>query len=311
MNKKILKYLYTINYPVFEKNICLMEMKALFNISPIDKLFFTNTCFNPSDSPFIKSRLDIIYEKNSFSEIISALIKEEFSSSEFKVEYLRLNSENISYDDRLKAVKKIGLNIIGFPNIKKPTITFGVTFYNNIWYFGILKKNSYYWHDHDNKPFSYSNSIPVKTAKAILNIITNGNKSLSIIDPCCGIGTTLIEGLSMGYNIVGSDINESIVDYGKKNLIHYNLEPLIETVDIAKINKNYDASIIDLPYGIFSHITQEKQEEIIKSARKISKKMILLSFEPIENVIQNSGFTIEDYCESEKGTFKRYIYKCY
>ncbi|MBP6468159.1 MAG: hypothetical protein KA277_09100 [Fusobacteriaceae bacterium] len=104
----------------------------------------------------------------------------------FKVEYMRLDKDNIPYDERLSKVREIGFKIIGVPEMYIPTILFGITYFKGKWLFGVYEKNNFLWNNHIDKPCSYSQSLGVKLAKSILNIATCGNKKLKVIDTCCG-----------------------------------------------------------------------------------------------------------------------------
>lgn len=57
--------------------------------------------------------------------------------------------------------------------------------------------------------------MPPKLAQIMINL---AGDSKTIFDPFCGTGTTLIEGLLMGKDVVGSDISEQMVSYSKENL---------------------------------------------------------------------------------------------
>ncbi|MGL5123126.1 MAG: TRM11 family SAM-dependent methyltransferase [Fusobacteriaceae bacterium] len=304
---KILKYMYIVNYPTFEKDLCLLEMREIFGNTPQDKVLFSEIKFNPSNSPFIKNRIDIIFEKNTIEEIVEELNNNNIVFNNFKLEYMRLNSENIPYEERLDLIKKISMNIVGTFNLKNPKFNFGITKISNKWIFGINNKNDYKWHTHDNKPCSYSNSLSVKVAKAIVNIASGGCAKIKIIDPCCGVGTTLIEGLDAKYQIEGYEINKKIATNANINLMFYGFEPIVKNKDMHNIKNKYDTSIIDIPYGIFSHTSTKEQQDIIDTARRISDKMVLISFENIDLMIEKSGFEIIDRCTVTKGKFNRYI----
>ncbi len=308
--KGIKKYLYVINYPTFEKSLCMMEMRTLFNKEPTDKVLISNRKFNPSNSAFIKKRLDVIYEKDNLEEILMELETDKIYLEDFKVEYLKLEKGNVTYEERLKSIREIGLRIVGVSSMTSPKIILGITKYNEKWLLGTNINNDLKWHLHDNKPHSYSNSLGVRTSKALVNIATMGNPGTKVIDPCCGIGTTLVDGLSMGYDISGCEINSKIAENAKKNLKHYNLEPKVIIKDMHEINEEYEASIIDIPYGLFSHTTEKEQQDIINTARRISKKMIMVTFENLDELILCAGFKIIDRCTVNKGTFKRYILIC-
>ena len=59
------KYFYFINCSDMEKELCNMEMKSIFKQIPNRKFLFSNKDFNPSRSPFIKFKVNIIYIEES------------------------------------------------------------------------------------------------------------------------------------------------------------------------------------------------------------------------------------------------------
>lgn len=57
--------------------------------------------------------------------------------------------------------------------------------------------------------------MPPKLAQIMINLAGPGTKT--IYDPFCGTGTTLMEGLLMGKNVVGSDIESRMSEFTKEN----------------------------------------------------------------------------------------------
>ncbi len=306
--RKFPKHLYIVNYPTPEEELCHLEMKVVFGKELKDKMLFSDIKFNSSNSPFIKTRLDIIYEKDSVEEILEEIKKDKNIYNNFKLEYVRLNNlDNVPYEERLKIIKKISMNIQGCHNFKNPEFSFGITKVDDKWLFGIDNKNDYKWHSHDNKPCSYSNSLGVKVAKAVVNIANGGSKDKTIIDPCCGVGTTLVEALDAGYLIEGYEINKQIAKNANINLEFYGFDSIVVNDDMHNIQKNYDSSIVDIPYGLFSHTSEDEQRKIIETARRISKRMVMISFEEHDLMIEEAGFKIIYQCTVTKGKFKRFI----
>lgn len=308
--KESKKFIYIINYPTFEEELCMLEMRSIFNSEPKDKILISNIEFNPSCSTFIKSRLEIIFENDNFEGITMGLEKNIMYLDDFKLEFIKALKADIPYNERFKYLSSIGDRIEGIPDIKNPKIFLAVGRYNGTWFFGIHEKNDNLWVTHEKKPCSYSNSLSVRVAKTLVNIAATGDKNTKIIDPCCGVGTTIVEGLSMGYEIWGTEISEKNTNNAKRNLKFFNLETRVLNKDMHTIKENYDSSIVDIPYGLFSHITKEQQQEIINTARRISKKMILITFEDLDYMVEKSGFKITDRCSVTKGSFKRYILVC-
>ena len=304
------KYIYTLNYPVQEEDLCNLEMRSIFDKNPINKIIMSNIDFNPSDSAFIKGQLTPLYETDTFEEILKKLDEDKLKLEEFRIELINELDTGIGYHERLPYFNQIGERIEGIPNVKNPKIRLGLGKLNDRWIFGFYKKNDALWMAHTNKPCSYSNSLSVRVARSLINIATNGDKTKTIIDPCCGVGTTIVEGLSMGYDICGTDISPKNASNARKNLEFFNLEPRAKYQDMTTIQEKYDASIIDIPYGLFSHITREQQQNIITKAKKISKKLVLITFEDLDYMVNNANFKIIDRCVVPKGKFKRYILVC-
>ncbi|MGL4850791.1 MAG: TRM11 family SAM-dependent methyltransferase [Clostridium sp.] len=304
------KYLYIFNYPKFEMELCMMEARRIFKEEPVNKTLLSEIKFNPSNSPFIKNRIDVIYEEDTLEKILQNIEDEKLSFDDFKVEYLKLEEGNIPYEERLKSVREVGFRIIGEPDIHSPKISIGVTKYNEKWFLGVNKRNDYKWHIHDNKPCTYSNSLSIRVAKALVNIANENKENLKIIDPCCGVGTTLIEGLSIGLDICGCEINPQIASNAKRNLEFFGLEKRVTKGSMHDIKEKYDVSIIDIPYGLFTKTTEKEQRDIIETARRISDSMIIVTFEDMDEMIEKAGFEIIDRCKVCKGKFIRYISIC-
>ena len=61
--------------------------------------------------------------------------------------------------------------------------------------------------------------LPPKLAQVLINLCGPLEPGSRILDPFCGTGVVLQEALLMGYQVYGTDINERMVEYSKKNLV--------------------------------------------------------------------------------------------
>lgn len=322
MNKELLniennkntsaKYFYCINYPIFEENLCKMEMKCLFNQMPSEKKIFSNQYINPSRSPFIKDMISITYEEDSLEQIIERVKEDQLYYDDFKVCYIKLENEDvdIDYKERLRSIREIGLSIAGESKMHNPKVILGVAKVYDKWIFGKYERNDYEWHLHDKKPYSYSNSLSLRVARALVNIAVENDLDCKLIDPCCGVGTVVIEALSMGIDVKGYEINKKIAENAQKNLGFFGYENVITSGDMHNIEEKYDVAIIDMPYGLFTATTLKKQIDLIKTARRITNKLVIVTFEDMDKYIIDAGFDIIHRAHVSKGKFKRYINIC-
>ena len=307
------KYIYSFNCDITERELCKLESRYIFNKEEQNKLLFSDIKVEPSSSAFIRSRLDIISFSEDYSTLINEIKKKDIRVEGFKVEYLVFDGDTTEYADRLNKLRDIGFSIEGDTDYYSPTITYALCYYEGVWYFAVLIKNNIAWHKHKQKPCSFSNSISVNIAKALVNIAAKANKEKKLLDACCGVGTIMLEACFAGNNIEGCDINEKTCNNARKNLSHFNYTANVYHSDIKDISKRYEAAIIDLPYNLFTSATDNDISHIIESTAEITDRLVIVSTSDIRNLIINTGFRISDYCSvSKRGkvNFARKIWVC-
>ena len=304
-------FLYFINYQDNERELCKMEMRCLFNREINEKYFFSDIDINASKSPFIKSKIKIIYSDESLDRMVRKIKEDNLSYDDFKVSYVKSEQGDVQYEDRLEATRKIGFVVNGYPDMHKPRNPLAVTKINGLWIFGEYERNDFKWQKHNDKPYSYSNALGLRMARALVNIAMKDNEEGTLIDPCCGVGTVVIEALDLGIKVKGCEISKQMAYNARENVefLGY-LRDTIVCYDMHKIKDKYDSAIIDIPYGLFSPVTLEEQKAIIHTARNICEKMVIVTFEDMEKFIVEAGFSVIDKCVVPKGNFKRHILVC-
>jgi len=140
--------------------------------------------------------------------------------------------------------------------------------------------------------------LPPKLAQIMLNLSAgplraksfeswdsnDGLRRIRVLDPFCGTGVVLQEALLMGYSVMGTDIDERMVEFSKKNIRWlFEKYPAIEGgVDIEA------ADATDYQWPGFSSITSElflgrplaalpppdKLKQIVSDANLITKKFL-------------------------------------
>ena len=277
-------YLYTYNCYEEERSLCALEMRSLFGSEP--------------QASMVESQVATI----------------QVTGETFKVIYVKNGStsktEKVEFENRRAIEKEIGLQINGTADIHQPQRLFGVMAVNGRWIFGDYVKSESIWFRHQQKPHSYSTALNTRVARAVVNIAIPNPSGIKAIDPCCGIGTVLVEALSMGIDIVGSDKNPLILGGVRENIAYFGLNGEVKLKDIRDITNHYDVAIIDLPYNLCSVITPEEQTEMLQSARRFARKVVVVTVESIDEVLINVGFVIIDRAVVKKGSFTREVIVC-
>ncbi|QDP99990.1 RNA methyltransferase [Lysinibacillus fusiformis] len=314
IKQTISSYLYTYAWQTNEQELCRLEMRALFGFDVVSNILLASKKVEPSRSPFMRSRLDVLFEAENIAEI--AHFAQNLVLGELTFKVLCLNKSDlgdmkkIQQNERHQVEREIGLCIQAEPDLTNPEVVFGLVWHDNRWYFGYYVEGEAIWFKHQQKPEMYSTALSTRVARAVANIAIPNPAGVRAIDPCCGIGTVLVEALSMNMDIVGRDINPLVVKGSRINIAHFGLQGEVLKGDIAQMTESYDVAIIDLPYNLFTHISVDSQFTIIKSARRIAKRVILVTIETIDSMVNEAGFEIIDRCVVTKGTFKRQVLVC-
>jgi tRNA G10 N-methylase Trm11 len=136
--------------------------------------------------------------------------------------------------------------------------------------------------------------IPPKVAQIMLNF-SGAAKNANILDPFCGVGTILQEGILLSYKVYGADINQTAIFNSEKNLEwfrnRYKVAPgkyFLETADVKDISKvfkepKFGAVVTEGTLGpIYSELPKEHQivanfaqlKDIWEASFKEFKKML-------------------------------------
>ncbi|MBK3516980.1 TRM11 family SAM-dependent methyltransferase [Carboxylicivirga marina] len=305
-------YIYTFKYDTHNVSMCKLESRQLFDEEEQNKLLFSNIKINPSISPFIKNRFEIMTSSNDYSELLEKVKLQNIHMHGFKAEYLVLHGDTTKYNERLNKLKDIGWCIEGDPDYVTPVMTYSICHYENTWYFGVLIKHNSDWFQHKNKPYSFSSAINMDIAKALVSMASKGNKDMRLLDAGCGVGTVMLEACIGGFNIEGCDIHWKACQSTRKNLAHYNYTANVYRTDLKDHTTTYDAAIIDLPYNLFSHSDDDNALYIIHSAAQLANRLVIVSTSDIKELISQAELRLIDYCNVEKKgkLFSRNIWIC-
>lgn len=101
------------------------------------------------------------------------------------------------------------------------------------------------------RPFFLPGVIMPKVARAIVNL--SGIRATErLLDPFCGTGGILLEGVMVGARVVGADIQRKMVYGAQKNMAFFSVPGELVMSDATRLPlrcDSVDAVVTDLPYG--------------------------------------------------------------
>jgi tRNA G10 N-methylase Trm11 len=307
-------FIYTYACQEDELSLCHLELRTLFGETPQSRIFSSYMNVDPTRSPFIKERIQVICQGKQLRDIEEQAAHILLGDSTFKVIFIKMSdlkpADQIDFQEQRVIERNIGMHIQGEADVHQPDRVFGLIAWGGQWYLGDYSKNKPVYLQHMKKPRQYSGALTTRIARAVANIAVPHPMGIKAIDPCCGIGTVLVEALSMGIYIVGNDSNPFIVKGARENIRHFGYETQVTLSSIADITASYDTAIVDLPYNHFSPTAPDLQLFILQHARRIANRVIIISIDPLDEMLAQVGFTLIDRGFVKKSSFIRHIMVC-
>jgi len=309
-------YVYELASNDEERGLRLLESRTLLESDVEYRLVRSKAAVDPSRSPFIKSRLTVLFEGEWLEDVADRVVDIELNGATFKVRALDNDDPEeggkFDYDRKRAMERKVGYRFRGKAEMRSPDREFGFARMGGRWVFGELTYGQAVWLKHKDKPREYSTALNTRVARAVVNIAVPRVEGVRAIDPCCGIGTVLVEAASMGIAIEGRDANPLAAVGASENLAHFGYGGAVPVTlgDMRDITDRYDAAVIDMPYNLCSVLSAGEKLDMLRSARAFANRVVVVTLEDLDSIVAEAGFVIADRCTVNKGKFVRQVLLC-
>jgi tRNA (guanine10-N2)-dimethyltransferase len=173
-------------------------------------------------------------------------------------------------------------------NLTKPDIEVRAVITEDTAYLGIKKADLDTSHFQQRRghlrPFLSPITLHPKIARAMVNL-SQVKKQQTLLDPFCGTGGILLEAGFIGAQIIGSDIEQKMIEGSQKNLEFYHLKKYrlycTDIGDIARYAPSVDAIATDFPYA---RATTTKGEQL--------KQLYKRAFETISQILKKNRYAV-------------------
>ncbi len=156
------------------------------------------------------------------------------------------------------------------------------------------------------KPHNYLVALPVRIAKAMLNLTVSAGDS--VLDPFCGSGTIPILAAWAGHTAFGGDIGPACVARAEENAAHFGQPVTFKTADARHTEQRADCVIANLPYGVYCHLEREGLRAVLKNLATRAARVTLVTSERIEDALHQEDYAVEQILSVEPERFERFVY---
>ena len=305
-----MKYAYLFNYREMDQKLFALECRQLFGVETKDKILITDIDVSSEHSPFMHEKMTIFASADTPDGLVDAVEQLQIESDVYKVVFLGKRT-NVDYDLQLSLCKRCGNAIEGDFSLYEPKVLYGIIHHEGIWYFGPAEKMEKRWLKHQNKPHSYTYSLPVRLARIAVSLAGRNDRTRTLIDPCCGVGTVVLEALHLGYAISGIEMNPPIAADANRNCAYYGYPEVVQCMDMTLSDAKADCAILDIPYGVMENVDETTQKNLLKGCWKMADELVLFSIDPMEKMLKETGWDVVEQVPFVKQQFVRYITLCH
>lgn len=309
-------YIYRFVCHEQERELCNLEIRQLLRQHPSwhqsSAVIESRLAVPVQRSPYMKYRLQLWLQAENLQQLLQQAEQLQLAQS-YRVTVLESFTAGepgkIAYAERRHIEQSVGMAIGGTVDLKEPELLLGVVQWNGAWRLGCCELHTGDWQRHDRKPRHYSTALSTRVARAIVNIaVPELDNNSTLLDPCCGIGTVLLEAASQGIAACGYDINPLAVVGARENIKAFNYNCTVAIADMRKLEGSYDAAILDLPYNHCSVLPAAERMQMLQALKALCKRAVIVSVEPIEEELQQLGALVLDRGAVAKSHFKRDIW---
>lgn len=228
-----------------------------------------------------------------------------FRADRFRIEFRRLNPDTPL--KTMDAISAAANAIDGSPDLSNPSERFLLAAMNGSILFGRIETEpNRSYETHRQKPRSMSSSLPPRLARAMTNLAPDAR---TLIDPCCGSGSILLEAAALGMRAVGCDLNPKMVGMTLENARHFGYEMEAFQADARTLQQRADVVATDLPYGKNLQADAANLQAIAANAARLAPFAVIAAGADIRPWMRDAGFAdVRVYKVPKNAHFARYIH---
>lgn len=242
---------------------------------------------------FAQTALSVLAAAGSLDDLIDAVAHSDFDAARFRIDVhdptgrIGLDSSDIAR--RLADVINSG------PDLRDPLHRFVVVATADTIRFGAVEGvTDAGYRAHESKPWTTSSSLDPRFSRALVNLVPHAR---SILDPCCGAGSIVLEAASLGLVARGVDWKNAMAGMTSENLAHFGYDSRpdvgVERADARDVDITADAVVTDLPYGHAIERDDESVRSILRRCTSLAPTGVFVAQRDISDWLVEAGHHVQ------------------
>jgi len=252
-----------------------------------------------SQSAYVRWGARFIAHAPTLDDLAAAVAADPPRGDDFRVDFTRLGGDEVV--KRLDAIVAVANVLPDYPNLDQPQHVYQlVQRHDGFWFGEVVVECEHGYAPHRERPYRTSGSMPPRLARALVNIVAPPARS--IVDPCCGTGTIILEALALGLEARAGDVNPRMVGMTRENAAHFGhtIEP--REGDAVSWDVEADAVVTNLPYGHNLEAHEGNLRGILDAGRRMAPVGVYVTPHDLTPMLRDAGYTHVEVLRHPKHT---------
>ena len=282
-------YLYFLSTDDADLELAQAELWALTGCEAEGRIGLAPVACDISRSAYVGVCAELLAHGSSLEELCAGVRDAGVVGDGFRIEVRKMPPKVAVGSPEI--ARHLADAMRGFPDLDKPRERYLALCREGSWRFGrVLSEIDRGYLRQGDRPHNFSQSLNARHARALVNMIAAPGDTL--LDPCCGVGTCLIEARLMGIRAVGCDISKANAFNAAANLAHLGLPRIVAVADARHVAGAFDAALIDFPYGHTTRVDASLYREILNNIAPRALRLGVITGQPAEDLFASLSLQV-------------------
>jgi 23S rRNA G2445 N2-methylase RlmL len=297
-------YFYLLAGPEETRELAALELLAMTGVQAQGPVGDGCCAVDVGGAGYIRFCADLVAAGESFEELVENTARAQCEFPGFHVRVWRTGGQ-VPYQDR-EIIIPLANSWGGHPNLDDPAVRLVVAAVPGRWRVGVLR--SVWKRDWAGitRTVPYSAALSNQMARALVNLVAAPGDTL--LDPCCGIGTVVVQARRRGVRAVGVEIVKKLAGQAAEFVRAQAPGGLIVIGDSRHLRGCCDAAVLDLPYGRASRADAGLYQDLLANLAGSVERAVVVAAEPLTALVERCGWEQRGLARAGSGHLVRHVH---
>jgi predicted RNA methylase len=285
------EWLYSVAAHPTDVALAEAEAEALLGAARVgERTWVSRERVDAARTAYFTYGAELLHRGSAFAELLDYLDRHPVAAEGFAIDARKWPRRGGPAGQTLCG--EIAARVCGIPDLDAPRTEFALVLDTDQWFLGrIVSRNRTDWEARTHKPEHFSGAIGPQPARAAVNMVARAGDT--IVDPCCGSGTIVLEAESIGVRAAGFDLAPIMPRRARVNARYLGIAALFGRGDVRSLAGRFDAVVTNLPYDKMLQADEGFYRDALANIARLAPRVAFYAGRDLSEVASAAGIEIE------------------